>query len=83
MVNKKDLVIVALATFCLTVTLFMVLPTKSNPGIGEYDAWNDLDENGVIDIFDAINFAGTFGTSGDPTKNVNVVEIHNSSWFGP
>jgi hypothetical protein len=72
MVNKKDLIIVSLATFCLTATLFMILPTKSNPGIGEYDPWNDLNSDGAVDIYDAINLAGTYGTSGDPTKNVNV-----------
>jgi hypothetical protein len=69
---KKDLIIVALATFFLTATLFMIRPTLSNPGIGEYDAWNDLNGDGTIDMYDAINFAGTFNTKGDPTKNVNV-----------
>jgi hypothetical protein len=72
MVNKKDLVIVALATFCLTATLFMVRPTKSNPGVGEYDPWIDNNEDGAVDIFDAINLANAFNTAGDPTKNVNV-----------
>jgi hypothetical protein len=69
---RKDLVIVALAAFCLTATLFMIIPTKSNPETSNYDAWNDLNDDGTIDIYDAINFAGTFNTAGDPTKNVNV-----------
>jgi hypothetical protein len=87
MVNKKDLVIVALATFCLTATLFMILPTKSNPGIGEYDPENDLNGDGTIDIYDAINLGGTYGTSGDPTRNITLTsrvdkyEGVNVTWF--
>jgi hypothetical protein len=77
---KKDLIIVALATFCLTATVFMIRPTLSNPGLGEYDAWNDLNGDGIIDMYDAIQFAGTFNTAGDPTKNVKVTEIHNETW---
>ncbi len=70
--KRKDLIIAVMATFCLTATLFTIFPTRSNPGIGEYDAWNDLNDDGKIDIFDAINFAGTFETTGDPTKDVYV-----------
>jgi hypothetical protein len=71
---RRDLIIVALATFCLTATLFMVRTTLSNSSaLGEYDAWNDLNSDGAIDIFDAITLASVFGTSGDPTKNVNVM----------
>jgi hypothetical protein len=69
---KKDLVVMALAAFCLTATLFMILPTKSNPGVGEYDPWVDLKEDGTIDIYDAIILGNAYGTSGDPTKNVTV-----------
>jgi hypothetical protein len=67
----KDLIIVALATFCLTATIFMVVPTKSGSG-SDYYQWADLDDNGKVDILDAISLANAFGTSGDPTKNVNV-----------
>jgi hypothetical protein len=69
---RKDLIIAVMVTFCLTATLFMILPTSSNPG-SEYDPWIDNNEDGEIDIFDAISWAHTFATSGDPTKNVNVM----------
>jgi hypothetical protein len=52
--------------------LFMIRPIGSKPGIGEYDPWNDLNSDGTVDIYDAINLAGTYGTSGDPTKNVTI-----------
>ena len=52
----------------LLLTPFLVGLTASAP----YDPWYDLDENGEIDIFDVVRIAGTYGTSGDSSKNVNV-----------
>jgi hypothetical protein len=37
-----------------------------------YDPWSDIDENGKVDMKDIGAVAVQFGTSGDPTKNVNV-----------
>lgn len=51
--NKKDLFIVALATFFLTAVLFVILPTRS---AGPYDPWADVSgptsglPDGVINI---------------------------------
>lgn len=78
MVKKKDLLIAVLATFCLAAVLFMIMPTRSSPGAGEYDAWMDIDSNGKINIIDISSIARAFGTSGDPTKPV---EIASSSSF--
>jgi hypothetical protein len=69
---RKDLIITVLATFCLTATLFIVLPTRSIPSAGEYDPWADIDENGKINMYDIGYTAQRFGTSGDTTKNVTV-----------
>lgn len=52
----------------LLLTPFLVGLTASAP----YDPWYDLDENGKIDIFDVVRIAGTYGTTGDPGKNVSV-----------
>jgi len=71
MVKKKDLVIVALATFCLTATLFMIISTRSQTE-NRYNPWMDLDDNGQINILDAIDLANVYDTSGDPAKNVTV-----------
>ena len=75
MTTKKDLVIVILATFCLTFTLFAILPAGSNDstlGTGEYDPWLDSNDDGKINILECIALANVFGSSGDPTRNVNV-----------
>jgi hypothetical protein len=70
MVTKKDLVIAVLATFCLTVTIFMIMPIKSanNP----YDPMLDYNHDGKIGLSDLVQFASSYGTTGDPTVNVNV-----------
>jgi len=72
MVTKKDLVIAILCTFCLTVSLFMIIPTRSSPDIGEYSPWIDVNDDGVIDISDLVIMVGSIPSAGNPTKNVNV-----------
>ena len=64
---KKDTIIAVLATFCLTATLFMI---SSSLG---YDPWADINEDGRIDMRDIAYEASLFGSSGDPTKNVTVM----------
>lgn len=65
---KKDIIITALLTFCLTATLFMAATTRSQ----EYDPWADLNGDGKIDILDVVGTTGIYGASGDPTKNVTI-----------
>jgi hypothetical protein len=67
--NKKDVIVTVLATFCLTVTLFSLAPVRSNL---PYDPWSDIDENGKIDMKDIANVASQFSTSGDPARNVMI-----------
>jgi len=71
--TRKDFIIAILATFCLTVTLFLVLPTKSSETSNEYDSWADINDDGKINMYDIGYTAQRYGASGDPTKNVNVV----------
>jgi hypothetical protein len=71
MVSKKDLVIAVLVTFCLTATLFLINTTRSQT-VGQYDSWLDVNHDGIINMKDLATVARAFGTSGDPTVNVNV-----------
>jgi hypothetical protein len=70
---RKDVVVAVLATLCLTATLLMIRPTLSNPGIGEYDPWADLNDDGNIDIYDAIKLADAFGTSGTSINKTDLL----------
>jgi hypothetical protein len=77
---RKDLIVVALATFCLTATLFMVVLTRSADD-PNWDPWVDIKEDGTVDIYDAITLANAYGTSGDPTKNVTIAGHANKLAF--
>jgi len=75
MVIKKDLVIAVLSTFCLTATLFMIMPTRSSSAERQYDPWGDYNDDGKISIGDIVSTISLFGTYGDPTKNVSVTNF--------
>jgi hypothetical protein len=44
----------------------------------QYDPWADINDDGKIDMKDIIYEIRLFGTTGDPTKNVNV-----TNWLSP
>lgn len=79
MVTKRDLVIAVLCTFCLTFTLFTILPAGSNykaSGIGEYDPWCDLDDDGKINIYDVVMVTSKYNTTGTPmNKTAKLLEL--------
>ena len=58
------------ASACVLLALTMLVRISSS---ATYDPWVDLDDNGAINIFDVVTLAGSYQTTGDPTKNVNVV----------
>jgi len=66
---KKSLIFAVLATFCLTMVLFTVIPVGS---YGTYDPWMDLNDDGKITAPDIAAPCAAYGSTGDPTKNVNV-----------
>jgi hypothetical protein len=72
MTTKRDILIAILTTFCLTATLFMILPTRSS---SPYDPWLDTNDDGVINIREVTDAILHFQASGDPTKNVNVTNF--------
>jgi hypothetical protein len=79
MVSKKDLIIVVLCTFCLTATLFMMATTRSSPGMGEYNPWADINDDGIIDVFDAVILAGSAGATGTPLTKASIQ--YDSGWI--
>jgi len=63
---KRDVTIAIIGTFCLTATLFMMISTRSNPEIGKYDPWSDINCDGIVDIYDAILLANAYNARGTP-----------------
>jgi len=45
-----------------------------------YCPWDDLDDDGDIDIFDVVEIAGRYGTSGEPVLGKAALE-YNSGWI--
>lgn len=77
MTTKRNLVIAILTTFCLTATLFMILPTESSPGNG-YDPWLDINDDGTINILDLATIAKAYGTTGEPiNKTALLLELQS------
>jgi hypothetical protein len=72
---RKDLVIAVLATFCLTLTLFTIMPIRSLQGVPEYDPWKDLNDDGVINMLEYQMVKMSIPSLGDPTKNVTVTNM--------
>jgi len=71
MMIKKDLILAVLVTFCVTATLFLIIPAQSQT-VGQYDPRLDVNGDGAINIRDLALDAKAFGTTGDPTLPVNV-----------
>jgi hypothetical protein len=65
MMKIKDFVTMLIA-FCLLATLFLALPTLSNPIASEYDPWADINDNGIINMYDIAYLAKRFMASGEP-----------------
>ena len=72
MITKRNLVIAVLTIFCLTATLFMILPIYSLPGNG-YDPWLDINDDGTINIIDLATTARAFGTTGEPINKTGLL----------
>jgi len=74
MINKKGLMIAILVGSILVVALYPKMATSPNmTSPSEYDPWIDYNDDGKVDYMDLYSLAKAYGTSGDSTKNVNVV----------
>ena len=64
-----------LITGCLIgmfIILLVYVPITQTQTEKEYDPWADINDDGKIDVKDIYYLASIYGTTGDPTKNVNV-----------
>jgi hypothetical protein len=62
----KKIRIAILATLCLTLALLVPMETRSQSGEPEYDMWADINDDGIVDIFDLVRVALAFGGEGLP-----------------
>jgi hypothetical protein len=66
--SRFTLVSLAIALLLLASPVLVQVTTSQ----GMYDPWCDQDSDGDVDIYDIVPAAAAYGTTGDPTKNVNV-----------
>jgi hypothetical protein len=62
---------IALATTLLTSLL--LVGTIPSSGVTEYDPWCDYDDDGDIDIYDIVNIASRYGTTGTPVNKTELL----------
>jgi hypothetical protein len=72
LIDKKKLIIPVFIILCLTVAVFPNVISSQPPEATEYDPWIDYNDDGKIGHKDLLQFAATYGSSGDPTKKVEV-----------
>lgn len=56
----------SLGLMVLLMASLFVLSAIPSSSSSEYDPWVDLDDDGDIDIFDIVQMAGKYGTTGTP-----------------
>jgi hypothetical protein len=68
---NKNMIIALTITFCFIASMLMVIPIRSQSS-GQYDPWLDINDDGRINMDEIVAATTAFGSTGDPTKNVNV-----------
>lgn len=70
--NRKHFVIATLISVALLTVVFIPL---SNQQEDRYDPWIDYNDDGTVNADDLYTFGQAYGSSGNPTKNVNVTNF--------
>ena len=79
--TSSTLVNVILSIILLSSLLLIgTTSSASTRGVGEYDPWCDFDDDGDIDIFDIVDIAGRYGTTGEPFAAKAALE-YDSGWI--
>ncbi len=68
------LALVLLLSLILVPMLSIAIPTRSQSETN-YCPWKDVNEDGFIDIFDFAYLANSYGSAGDPTRNINITNF--------
>lgn len=72
---RKDFVVVLIA-LCLVFVVFAAIPTS---GVGQYNPWYDINDDGQIDVKDIYKVSQAYGSSGTPLKKASIQ--YDSGWI--
>jgi hypothetical protein len=70
--NMRNMIMAIMITFCFTASICMVIPINS-ASTKTYNAFSDINHDGAVNLSDLVLMANSYGTSGDPTLNVTVM----------
>lgn len=71
---RKYVIFAVILVFCLSSLLFMVSPSKSIPAtVGQYDPWMDVNDDGVINMYDLGYLARSFMATGTPLNKTDLL----------
>src|SRR5271157_3086815 len=62
---KMNIILAIAITFCLTASIFMVIPTQSQTP-NTYNPLADINEDGKVSLQDLVLLANAYGTNGTP-----------------
>jgi hypothetical protein len=81
MITKKNLIAIVLTTLFLSSFISMIGSTRSGSNV-PYDPWADLNDDGEVDIYDAILFANAFGgvSEGPPLNKTELLYSVNATY---
>jgi hypothetical protein len=72
MLNLKNYFVAVILTGLILALAFNRLAGSQTSPSAQYDPWADLNDDGKISMDEIVKACELFGTTGDPTKNVNV-----------
>src|SRR4030042_1761121 len=75
LVFRKNHLLKFLVVLGLILSL-TAIRTVGSPGVGEYDPLADVNDDGVVDIFDIAQVALAFGTTGTPINETAWLELN-------
>ncbi len=75
MIFRKNHLLKFLVTLGLILSL-AAIRTVGSPGVGEYDPLADVNDDGVVDIFDIAQVALAFGSTGTPINETAWLELN-------
>jgi len=75
--NWKNYLVAVL--LCSMILALAFIQNSGSQTTFQYDPWADINDDGIIDIFDLVNLANKYGTTGDPVNKTALLYNVNAT----
>lgn len=75
--NWKNYLVAVL--LCSMILALAFIQNSGSQTTFQYDPWADINDDGIIDIYDLVNLANKYGTTGDPIDKAAI--MYDSGWL--